>query len=308
MTNSVLITGVHGFCAKHLVKHLIAHGVDNIYGTDIHSFPPERLGLKYYSKLDLRIKSQVEDTIRNIKPNLVFNLAGITKGSPSEIYETNFLGSVYLLESVSKFASDANVLLVGSAAEYGDVSENELPISETHTCKPYTHYGISKYAMTLAAISYWTEKKIKVIIARPFNIIGTGMPASLVIGAVLARAKEALQINNYPAVVPVGNLQTKRDFIAVEDVCEAYISMIRSDHWGEVFNICSGEPRTTQSVLEELVSFAPRRIALQRDPHLIRPSEVTIIYGSNKKAHNIFGFKPNISISYSLRDLWKSIT
>jgi nucleoside-diphosphate-sugar epimerase len=39
-------------------------------------------------------------------------------------------------------------LLAGSAGEYGEVANKELPITESHTPRPYSHYGISKLAQT----------------------------------------------------------------------------------------------------------------------------------------------------------------
>lgn len=306
MKNCVLITGAHGFCAGPLVKRLIAEGVHNIYGVDIHPAPPAKLDLKGYSKLDITVQAQVDDTIQAVKPDVVFHLAGITQGIASKVYQVNFLGSVYLLDAVHRVVPGARVLLVGSAAEHGHVPEGEMPVRETHPCNPFTPYGISKYAMTLAAMSYGRDHGVKVIVARPFNILGPGMPASLVVGAVLERIKKALKERPGPVVISVGNLETERDFIAVDDVVDAYITMARGTYWGEVFNICSGVRRSVRSVLEELVSFAPQRIHLQTEPGLQRPNDVPVMYGSWEKAHKAFGFEPRKSLTDSLHEAWES--
>jgi len=306
MTNRVLITGVHGFCAGHLVRRLMAEGVVHIFGVDIHPAPPEKLDLRGYSRLDITIQSQVDDTIQAVKPDVVFHLAGITRGTAVQVYHVNFLGSVYLLEAVHRVVPGARVLLVGSAAEHGHVPEGEMPVRETYPCNPFTPYGISKYSMTLAAMGYGRDHGVKVIVARPFNIVGPGMPATLVVGAVLERIRKALKERPGPVVVSVGNLETERDFIAVDDVVDAYITMARSACWGEVFNICSGVPRSVRSVLEELVSFSTQRIRLQTEPGLQRPTDVPVMYGSWEKAHKAFGFKPRKSLTESLREAWES--
>ena len=306
MSPIVLITGVHGFCARHLTSQLMADGMVNLYGADFHAVPPDNVELKGYSRLDVTVKPNVGEIIRALKPEIVFHLAGIVTGEEPDIYHVNFLGAIHVLEALRKHSPESRVLLVGSAAEYGHVPDGEMPVRETHPCNPFTAYGISKYAMTMAATRYAREHGMKVIVARPFNIIGAGMPTSLVVGAVMARIREALQEQRRPVVVPVGNLETKRDFVSIEDVVKAYIAMVRGPWWGEVFNICSGVPRSIRSLLEELLSYAPCPIRLQTKQGLQRPQDVPVMYGSLEKAQKAFGFIPKKNLSESLRDAWNS--
>ena len=195
-------------------------------------------------------------------------------------------------------------LLVGSAAEYGHVPEGEMPIRETHLCNPCIPYGISKHALTLAALIYAKAHGMKIVIARPFNIVGAGIPASLVIGAVLSRIKDALKTDNESVMVSVGNLETERDFIAVEDVSEAYLVMIRSNCWGDVFNICSGEPHSIRTILQSLAKNSIRKIEFQENASLMRSLDVTRVYGSAEKARKILGITPKVPLVSALKAAW----
>jgi GDP-4-dehydro-6-deoxy-D-mannose reductase len=300
----VLITGVNGFCGQHLARRLNKEGVRLVYGTDISSEPGTALGLTDYYQLDIKNESQVQKIFKAIKPDFIFNLAGLNKGSPNEIYAVNVIGSINILENLRKFSPKARLLFVGSAAEYGKVSENKMPITEEQVCTPYSTYGISKYISSMIALDYANSYGLKINVVRPFNIIGAGMPSTLVIGAILERVKEAIQANWQEPDIKVGNLETKRDFIAVEDVVDAYIKIVESDYKGEIFNICSGEPRSVGSILKTILANSEKSIRLKIAPELIRSEDVLVSYGSFEKASKALGLTPQKSLDDALRDAW----
>jgi len=248
----------------------------------------------------------VSALIANSSPDLVFHLAGITQGSATNIYRTNTLGGINLLEAVRLHCPNARILIVGSAAEYGYVSHEKMPIREDYPCHPNGAYGLSKYAVTLAAQDATRVDGLKTVVVRPFNIVGAGMPDSLVIGAVIKRAKQALASAGQP-VVTVGNLDTERDFIAVDDVISAYITLLRGEAWGEVFNICTGQPHRIRDIVEEVLGYASQTITLQVDPALLRPTDIRSVYGSHEKATTIFGFCPRTELHQALYAAWHAV-
>lgn len=298
-----LITGVCGFCAAHLAKKLASGGDIRTIGIDIRGRPPQRLPLDDYISVDMGDRLQVSDTVARVKPDLVFHLAGLVRGNAAELFRVNLLGGVHLMEAILESAPDARTLVVGSAAEYGHVPESEMPITEEHPCNPIGPHGLSKYSLTLAAVDYARNRGLKVSVARPFNIVGAGVPESLVVGAILHRATKALAESDDP-VVTIGNLDTERDFVAVEDAVDGYLRMVQSDHWGEVFNICSGQPCSIRSVVEGLLSYSPKPIRLRVDPALVRPADVKTVYGDYGKANRLLGFVPATSLDSALRSAW----
>jgi GDP-4-dehydro-6-deoxy-D-mannose reductase len=298
-----LITGVCGFCGRSLLARLRAEGNLAVFGVDRCKAPPLDLNLQDYLSVDLCDPGQLAGIVRRLKPDFVFNLAGLAQGDAVDIFRTNALGPLYLLEAIRQCSSEARVLLVGSAAEYGPANGKELPLTELHACHPAGPYGVSKHSQTLLGLDYACQYGLRVLVARPFNIVGPGIPPTLVIGAILDRAKQLLTCDQ-PRVITAGNLNTQRDFIAVEDVVDAYWRMLQGEHWGEVFNICSGRPTTIQAVVERLLSFAEPPLKLAVDPKLMRASDVSVSYGSWEKAHRAFGFKPTTSLDSALRAAW----
>jgi len=300
----ILITGANGFCARHLIRRLAAAGDSEVHGTDIQTTSAPPSGLKSYRPLDLSSRSQVGGLLQRLRPDDIFHLAGRQRGTPRELYRVNFMGGVYLLEAVKRFAPHARVLMVGSAAEYGHVPRLSMPVAESFPCRPLGAYGISKFAATSMARDYALNHGVKAITARPFNIIGPGLSEDLMLGAVLGRIRRAVATGKEPLRIAVGRLDTERDFIAVDDVVDAYIAMLDTPSWGDVFNICSGVPRTVRSVLEALVSHSERPIQLEVDPVLVRPADVPCMFGSFEKAHSEFGFEPRCPLDAAIEATW----
>lgn len=298
-----LVIGAHGFSARHLIRRLTEVEGAEVIAVDIPADAPDSANIAAYVSRDIGDESAVNLLMESARPDWVFNLAGVTGGSSTAVYRSNLLGPIHILDAVRAHAPDAGVLLVGSAAEYGTVGPDLLPLTEDALCRPVGDYGISKHAMTLAALDIAARHRLKIVVARPFNLVGPGIPASLVVGAILDRAKKALEGPGEP-VVKVGNLDTQRDFVDVEDAVDAYVRMIKGDFWGQVFNICSGKPALIRDVVETLLSHSPRPIRLEVDPALVRPSDNPVVYGSHEKAKLAFDFEPTISLADSLTHAW----
>ncbi|MHC9543695.1 MAG: NAD-dependent epimerase/dehydratase family protein [Vulcanimicrobiota bacterium] len=304
---TALIMGVCGFCGTHLAETLEnVEGLD-ILGSDISEAPPEKLKFSDYIPLDITCQEDVIKTIKETKPDWAFNLAGLNRGDSSKVNSVNHSGAVFLLEAIKEHSPGTRVVMVGSAAEYGAVPPSMLPITESHPCNPVGHYGNSKLAMTNAAISYARDDRLKVVIARPFNVIGPGMPEGLVITDIMNRALKAFSNDGEP-VIRVGNINSMRDFIAVQDVVEAYVRMIQGDYWGEVFNICSGKAYAVSTIVHQMLSLFGRPFTLEVEPSLVKTNDVDVSIGSFEKAQQAFGFEPSIHVEESIKGIWESMS
>ena len=103
----------------------------------------------------------------------------------------------------------------------------------------------------------------------------------------------------------MGNLNTERDFINVNDAMDAYIKIAQGDFWGEVFNICSGKPYSIRKVVEVIAGFSGMPVEIEHDPALVRIPDIDISFGSYAKAHRAFGFEPVVDIERSLFETWR---
>ncbi len=294
-----LITGAAGFLGFHLAKRLRDERGVAVIGADRRSQPREPGLFTEYVPTDLADETKTAALIRNSKPQVIFHLAGACSGPDLTLFQTNVMATIQLLEAVRVYAPAAKILLVGSAAEYGCVEPERLPISEEHLCRPRGPYAISKYAMTTTALDYARRFGLKVVIVRPFNIVGAHVPANLVVGALIERIRQCAAQGSGP--VRVGNLDTERDFIAVEDVVDGCLRLVQAECWGEVFNLCSGVPRSIRWIIQQVFVELGRSLPLEVDQSLVRPDDVQRSYGSWTKASEAVGFRPQSTIEPALR-------
>jgi len=302
---SVLITGVLGFCAGHLVKRLRTNYNVRIFGIDIAEKALSELHLDAYLCVDICDRERLEHAVKLWEPDTIFHLAGVTGDDLYKVYSVNFNGSLGLFETVRKHLPDSSVLIIGSSAEYGFASPDDFPLTEEQPCRPINAYGISKHSVVLAGRNYVQKEGLKIVAARPFNIIGPGIPPTLVVGAIIKRIKDSLNRKDKKLVIKMGNLNTERDFIDVNDAMDAYIKMVQGDFWGEVFNICSGKSYSIRKVVEVIAGFSGMPVEIEHDPALVRIPDIDISFGSYSKAQRAFGFEPVVDIERSLLEIWR---
>jgi GDP-4-dehydro-6-deoxy-D-mannose reductase len=174
------------------------------------------------------------------------------------------------------------VLLVGTAAEYGLVGIEDLPVREDHPPHPYNHYGISKLAQTLAGLAA-SAAGHKVVVVRPGNILGPRMPRHLLLGRILEEL-ERISSGLQGARIEVGNLDVARDFVDVESVVKIYWSLIRDPKaYGEVINVCSGEAIPVRTLVEGVMKLSGIEAELVQQPALMRTHDLPVFTGSIEK-------------------------
>jgi len=300
----VLVTGASGFCGSHLISRLKREPGVEIAGLDRGAVSGSPLNPAQYFQADVCDRVALESIVKSFAPDYVFHLAGASATSSvlDSIYEVNVAGTVYLLETLVRHAPGCNVLLAGSAAEYGPVDPEHLPVTETTPCHPTGAYGVSKYAATLIGIDHFNRHGLKVVIARPSNIVGPGVPKTLVVGALLDRAQKALAFSD--PEVKVGDYDSERDFVDVRDVVGAYICLIQAGQWGQIFNISSGQPRSIGYAAEVLLGNSLRPIRILQDSSFVSHSSIKKFYCSYEKASRVFGYRPSIKFEETLKACW----
>jgi GDP-4-dehydro-6-deoxy-D-mannose reductase len=135
-------------------------------------------------------------------------------------------------------------------------------------------------------------------VARPFNLIGPGLPDHLVAGSLVRQFVEA---GSGP--VRVGNTHTARDFVDVRDAVRAYWQLAAREGEGGIFNVCSGTPTTIGSLMQLLQQVAGRETRVETDPGRVRGDDPVEVFGAPEKLHAATGWKPAIPLARSLRDM-----
>lgn len=301
---NILITGITGFTGFYLVKYLeeIKKNV-NIIGIGRHA--PNKEYNYEFIKCNLLNSDNIKDIVKEVKPDYVFHLAGLTRSNNLKLlYAVNVIGSINLLEALKaiKELLDPKILIVGSSAEYGIVKENELPISENNHLRPITHYGVSKVSQDLLGYQYYANYGLKIIRVRPFNLIGSGQSTDFVCSAFAKQISKIEKGNQKPELF-VGNLEPKRDFIDVRDAVKAYWKVLQTENYGEVYNIGSGKSYSIKKALDILLSMTNRNIVVKTDINKLKKSDVPNQVSDISKIKREVGWEPEKSLEKSLKDM-----
>jgi GDP-4-dehydro-6-deoxy-D-mannose reductase len=143
-----------------------------------------------------------------------------------------------------------------------------------------------------------------VMIARPFNVIGAGVPATLVVGAIVARLQAALA-GPAPRAITVGPTAAVRDFVDVEDVVAGLQAIATLGAPGEAYNLCTGAGHRIADVLAQLLALAEVPVEVRPDPTLAAAG-VDALIGSHEKAVRALDWRPMVALEASLRAAWST--
>lgn len=236
----VLVFGSGGFVGQHVVE--VMSNDHEVIGTTF--------GENSLTDVDLTDTESVRRILLVQMPEVIVNCAGIV--SNDEAARMNPVFSENILAAVEACALPIRrVVIMGSAAEYGVVGPEEVPVAESVECRAESFYGRSKIEETKIARKY-RAKGFPVIVARLFNPIGVGMAERMLIPRLLAQiaelqkgARDKLEVNR---------LDAKRDYISVWDLGLAIKLLVERENNFDIVNIGSGTATTNGELIDMLVS------------------------------------------------------
>lgn len=238
-------------------------------------------------------------------PDAVIHLAGQTFvpeafRDPARTLNINLLGTLNLLQALKARGFKGTFLYVSSGDVYGQVTESHLPITELQPPCPRNPYAVSKLSAEFLSLQWGLSEGWPVLVARPFNHIGTGQKDSFVIASAarqINRIKQGLQAPQ----LEVGDIDVTRDFLDVGDVVSAYLALLEKGTPGQVYNICSGREQSIRSLIEQLGDLAQVDMQLIQDPARLRRADQRRVCGSSAKLAQTTGWTPEITTQQSLR-------
>lgn len=283
-----LVTGASGFVGCHLIAHLAACG-DEITTSEAEITDPQAL----------------EADFRGCRPEVVYHLAAQADVKASftaaaSTLRVNVEGTFNVLDAARRAGAD-RVVMVSSADVYGRLELAGLPVDETAPMLPVTPYGASKAAAEMVCVQAGEGRGLDVVRARAFNHLGPGQSDRFVAAALAARIAQNERTG--AEVVPVGNLQARRDFTDVRDVVRAYRLLAERGACGEAYNVCSGTSLSVLELAEALIARATRPMRLTTDDELFRPVDVVEVKGDPSKLHAATGWRPEVKLPQTLDDL-----
>jgi len=304
----ILITGACGFVGRHLAQQLLDTTPDaEIHGTILPDLPyQEQQGVKVHS-IDLKNALQTAQLLADLRPQHIYHLAAqafVPRSfeNPWETLENNILAQLNVILACLETKITPRMLVVSSAEIYGPVTPEELPINEDARLRPNSPYSVSKITQDMLGLQYYLSHNLPIMRARAFNHLGPGQNERFVapdFGMQIARIEAGLQ----PQSIKVGDLKARRDFTDVRDIVRAYQMIVENGTPGEVYNVCSGQARSVQSLLDIMLQYSHTSIQVIVDTARLRPANIPDLRGDNTRLTKATGWQPKVPFEQTLVDV-----
>ena len=322
-----LITGGCGFVGSNLAAEVLKRGeelfvFDNLtrFGSSLNLDWLKKQGEFKYYPFDIRNNNDIETVIKEVKPDVIFHLAGqvamtTSIQNPRLDFETNTIGTHNLLEAVRKYSAQSIILYSSTNKVYGDLEYLTYDENTTrYLCREYpegfdenlklnftTPYGCSKGAADQFLLDYYKIFGIRTVVFRHSSMYGGNQHATYDQGWVGWFIQKALEIKNKPNKEPFtisGNGKQVRDVLHSSDVIKLYFTASENidSTKGQAFNIGGGIENSLSLIelfklLEEIF-----QIKMNYNQLPFRESDQLVFVSNNTKLEHQINWKPTTTI------------
>lgn len=300
-TKRVLITGGAGFVGACLARRLLSEGhrVELLLRPQSDRWRLEDIvGDLSIREADLREKERVGAAVAAVAPDWIFHCAAHGAYSwqtdPGGIFESNVLGTLNLAEACVYQGFEAFVQ-AGSSSEYG---LKDHPPTEKETPEPNSYYAVAKVAATLLCRNLAERHGVRMLTLRLYSVYGPWEDPRRLIPTLVAYGVRG-------ELPPLVNPKTARDFVHVDDVCQAFMlaaQATRPEPDG-IYNVGSGR----QTTLREVVDVAKAVLRIEVDArwgsHEPRAWDTDVWVADSSKIQSELGWSAHQSLSSGIEQM-----
>jgi len=302
LLKKALITGITGQDGSYLAEFLLSKGY-KVFGMTRRSSVGNLDRIEHIRdniKLiygDLSDQSSLDEAVKKIKPDEVYNLAAqsfvpVSFTQPGLTGMVTGLGATYLLEAVRKNHPEAKFYQASTSEMYGNALET--PQTELTPFYPRSPYGVAKVYAHWITVNYRESYDMFACCGILFNHESPRRGLEFVSRKIthgVAKIKKGLA-----KTLRIGNLSAQRDWGFAGDYVEAMWMMLQQPQ-SENFVIATGKSHSVQDLLDVafgVVGLNPKKY-VEVDKSLYRPAEVNFLVGDAQKARKQLKWKPKIS-------------
>ena len=165
-------------------------------------------------------------------------------GAPDDFIKTDIFGAFVLLEAARRNKIE-KFIQISTDEVYGSIDKGSF--KETDPLMPSSPYSASKTGADRLAFSYFVTYDLPVQITRCSNNFGAYHYPEKLIPLFITNA-----LDNKPLPI-YGDGKNVRDWIYVEDHCEAIDFIYKHGEIGEVYNIGGGNEKTNLEITEYIL-------------------------------------------------------
>lgn len=302
----ILVTGAGGFIASHLVEQMVRNGASVRafvrYNSRNDLGMLRQIALDLFSQVeiisgDLRDMEAVRFAMQGV--DTVFHLGALiaipySYVNPREVFDVNVMGTLNVMMA-ARDSAVRRVVHTSTSEVYG--TAQYTPIDEAHPLQGQSPYSASKIGADKIAESFYRSFNVPVVILRPFNTYGPRQSARAVIPTIITQALIKDEVK-------LGSLDPSRDFTFVQDTIAGFIRAAEASNvTGQEVNLGNDNTIRIGDLAEKIFRIIGKSPKVVTDTSRIRPgkSEVMKLWASNKKAKELIGWEPRISLDEGLR-------
>ncbi len=256
---TILVTGGAGFIGANFVRTSLDVSDETIVNLDKLTYAGNLESLQSVSQNDRHIfeKGDITDVafidslLSKYKPRAIVNFAAESHVDrsilgPEAFIETNIVGTFRLLEASRRYWTEMDAekqatfryLQVSTDEVYGSLSPNDAAFSETNKYEPNSPYSASKASSDHLVRSYQHTYGLPTLTTNCSNNYGPFQFPEKLIPLIIHNALDEKPLPIY------GDGQQIRDWLYVEDHCDAIRSVLANGRVGETYNV-GGESEMT---------------------------------------------------------------
>ena len=265
----IIVTGGLGFIGSNLIKLLIKKNyfvinIDKVnYASNFYNTKDFSNKRNYkFIRLDINKRSKLKKILNLHKPIAIFNLAAETHvdrsiDGPAEFIKSNIVGVFNLLEEFREFTKKnkkSKFIHISTDEVYGDVLRGRS--KENDPYKPSSPYAASKASSDHIVYSYVRTFKLNAVITNCSNNYGPHQHPEKLIPKLIYNI-----IKNKPLPL-YGKGKNSREWIFVDDHCEALFKVFKNGTKGQFYNIGSNINSSNLDITNLLINIAKKKIKL----------------------------------------------
>ena len=297
---SFIVSGGYGFIGSNLIrlllkKHYKVINIDNLsYSAQKYNLREINKKNYTFSKTDINNKKKILQIIKKYKPIGIFNLAADTHVDRSidqsfNFIKNNILGVYNLLEAIKEYKNKIRLIHISTDEVYGDILGSKRS-DEKFPYIPSSPYSASKASSDHLVTSYVRTYGIDAVISNCSNNYGPRQFPEKLIPKMIYNI-----INNKPLPIYAKG-KNSREWIYVDDHCEALLKLFHKGKKGEKYNIGSGINCTNIFIIKKILDYFKKN-------KLLLGNKVKINFVKDRPGHD---FRYALNSSKIRKDLnWK---
>jgi len=277
----VIVTGATGFIGQHAVRTLFRRGHSvtavgrNADRASALQWPPAVKFVRcdiHQSALELPKVFGPADAVMHLA------WPGLPNYKALYHFEETLLADYRFLKSLVN-TGYRHLMVTGTCLEYGMRSG---ALREDMETQPSVAYGLAKDTLRRFLEILRVQQPYTLQWTRLFYTFGRGQNPGSLLGQL------ELALDRGDAEFPMSAGEQLRDYLPVEKIADALVTLIERPHCGGIFNICSGVPISVRRLVEEFIAARGKQIRLKLGHYAYPDYEPMAFWGDRSKLDEIY--------------------